>query len=68
MIVLRPLFQETRMRRSLAFLPLFLLAACGSKADDGSSADEQRQLNAAAASIDVNNTAPNQPDDQGNAQ
>ena len=53
------------MRRALFLLPLALLAACGSKSADGSSPDEQRALNDAAARLDTSNTTA---DDQGNAQ
>ncbi len=46
------------MSRALPLLLLVALAACGQRVDDsGSSADEARQLNEAAAAIDINATA-----------
>ncbi len=53
------------MLRSLVLIPLALLAACGAKSSDGSSPDEARALNDAAAKLDTGNTTDT---DQGNAQ
>ncbi|WP_168355842.1 hypothetical protein [Sphingomonas gei] len=45
------------MRRGLPLLLFFALAGCGGSGDDsGTSADEARQLNAAAAATDINAT------------
>lgn len=53
--------------RFAVLIPLLLLAACGSKNDAGGlSADDQRALNDAAASLDDNAIAA--PSDEGNAQ
>jgi hypothetical protein len=68
------------MRAPLALLGFALLAGCGNRNDDvgGVSPDEDRQLNEAAAALDVNYMAEpdngfiaanaTAPDDQGNAQ
>ncbi|MDP5277390.1 hypothetical protein Q9Q95_00500 [Sphingomonas sp. DG1-23] len=42
------------MMRGLPLLLLLALAGCQSGDDSGSSADEARQLNAAAAATDIN--------------
>jgi len=64
------------MRAATALLGLALLAACGSRNDDvgGVSPDEDRMLNEAAASLDVNymaapdNSVVANATDPGNAQ
>ena len=62
------------MSRAVIVLSCLLLAACGSKPDaSGASPDEARQLNEAAAALDVNTTTPDEATadtatDQGNAQ
>jgi len=64
------------MRAALPLLGLALLAACGSRNDDvgGVSPEEDRMLNDAAASLDVNymaapaNDAAANATDSGNAQ
>ena len=64
------------MRAALPLLALVLLAACGSRSDDvgGVSPEEDRMLNEAAASQDINATVPVGVDvdanttDPGNAQ
>jgi hypothetical protein len=55
--------RRTYMRLAIALLPFALLAACGAKPDaSGPSADDDRQLNDAAAALDANDsTAPTQP-------
>lgn len=51
------------MTRLVLILPL-LLVACGPRTDaSGASADEARQLNEAAAAMDVNASAPDAPPD-----
>lgn len=48
------------MNRSFALMSLLLLAACGSRSDDTGavSPEEDRMLNEAAASQDINATVP----------
>jgi hypothetical protein len=52
------------MRSTVVLLAFALLAACGHRNDDvgGVTPDEDRQLNEAAAALDVNYTAP--PDNE----
>jgi hypothetical protein len=69
------------MRSGLILLPLALLTACGSKPGTGPSADDDRQLNEAAAGLDASDGSParqpansqavsaaDQSPDQGNTQ